>query len=119
MINVIADILNQVSFATGVLAILVIVWGVIIGIAELIRAEVYKFRAGKEKTILLEKVRYDIGFHLLLGLEFLIAADIIRTVVNPTLEELAILGSIVAIRIGISYFLGKEIGRYGDNERGE
>ena len=43
-------------------------------------------------------------------LEFLIAADIIHTIVKPTLEELAILGSIVIIRTIISYFLGKEMG---------
>jgi uncharacterized membrane protein len=46
-----------------------------------------------------------------LGLEFLIAADIIRTIIRPTLEELAILGGIVVIRTVISYFLGKEIGQ--------
>lgn len=52
------------------------------------------------------------------GLEVPIAGDIIGTVVNLSLEELAILGSIVAMRIGITYFLGKEIGRCGENESG-
>ena len=38
-----------------------------------------------------------------------ISADIIRTVINPTLEELVILGSMVAIRTVISFFLNKEM----------
>lgn len=58
-------------------------------------------------------MRWDLGFHLLLGLEFLIAADIIRTIVHPSLQELAILGSLVAIRTVISYFLNKEIEHLG------
>jgi uncharacterized membrane protein len=43
-------------------------------------------------------------------LEFLIAADIIHTIVEPTLKELAILGGIVVIRTIISFFLGRELG---------
>jgi uncharacterized membrane protein len=56
-----------------------------------------------------EAVRHQLGSYLLLGLEFLIAADIIRTVSHPTLSDMAILASIVAIRTVISYFLDREI----------
>ncbi len=49
------------------------------------------------------------GFHLILGLEFLIAADVLNTILRPTLEELAILAGIVAIRTLLSFFLGWEI----------
>ncbi len=38
----------------------------------------------------------------------LIAGDVIRTIILPKLEEIAILGSIVAIRVVISFFLNKE-----------
>jgi len=44
-----------------------------------------------------------------MGLEFLIIADMIRTVINPTLQELAVLGSIVVIRTIVSYFLDREM----------
>jgi uncharacterized membrane protein len=44
-----------------------------------------------------------------LGLEFLIAADVVRTIIQPTLMELAILGSIIAIRTAISFFLNMEM----------
>jgi uncharacterized membrane protein len=107
------NILEYISLGIGIVAVIVIIWGVITGLIELARAELSRFKASTEKSVRMEKVRHDIGFHLLVGLEFLIAADIIRTIVKPTLEELAILGVIVAIRTVIGYFLGKEIGHYG------
>ncbi|MBN1152002.1 MAG: DUF1622 domain-containing protein [Dehalococcoidia bacterium] len=55
------------------------------------------------------RLRQQLGSSLLLGLEFLIAADVIRTVLQPTLEEVGILGGIVAIRTVISYFLHREM----------
>ena len=46
----------------------------------------------------------------LLGLEVLIIADIVRTIiVDPTLESVAVLGAIVVIRILLSFSLEVEI----------
>ena len=36
-------------------------------------------------------------------------SDIIRTVLSPTLEGLAVLGALVAIRSAISFFLEREV----------
>jgi uncharacterized membrane protein len=103
------QILDYVTLAVGSVAVLVIIYGVILGTVELARAEWRRAGTLEQKSVLFERIRYDIGFHLLLGLEFLIAADIIRSVVRPTLEELAILGGIVTIRTVLSYFLGREM----------
>ena len=47
---------------------------------------------------------------ILLGLEVLIIADIVRTIiVDPTLESVAVLGTIVVIRILLSFSLEVEI----------
>jgi len=46
-----------------------------------------------------------------MGLEFMIGADIVRTLIRPSLQELAVLGSMVAIRTVISFFLNKEMGK--------
>lgn len=54
-------------------------------------------------------LRHHFGSYLLLGLEFLIAADIIHTIFTPTLQKLAVLGGIVAIRTVINYFLNLEL----------
>jgi uncharacterized membrane protein len=55
-------------------------------------------------------VREVFGRSLLLGLEFLVAADIIRTVaVQPSLENVGVLGLIVLIRTFLSFSLEVEI----------
>jgi uncharacterized membrane protein len=54
--------------------------------------------------------RTSLARGILLGLEFLVAADIIGTVaVEPTLENLYVLGVIVLIRTFLSFSLGVEI----------
>jgi uncharacterized membrane protein len=55
-------------------------------------------------------VRRGIGRSILLGLEVLIIADIIRTiVVEPTIESVLALGGIVMIRIVLSFALEVEM----------
>ncbi|MCS6931162.1 MAG: DUF1622 domain-containing protein [Acetobacteraceae bacterium] len=55
-------------------------------------------------------IRADLGRGILLGLELLIAADIIGTVVvEPTLANLAVLGGIVLIRTFLSFALEAEL----------
>ena len=57
-----------------------------------------------------ERYRTRLGQAILLGLELLVAADIIQTVtVLPTLERVGILASIVAIRTFLSTTLAVEI----------
>jgi uncharacterized membrane protein len=52
----------------------------------------------------------DIGRAILLGLEVLVAADIIRTVAfTPTMESVLILAVIVAIRTFLSWSLALEL----------
>jgi uncharacterized membrane protein len=63
---------------------------------------------------LYRRLRQDIGRAILLGLEVLVAADIIRTVaVTPTLTSVAVLGAIVVIRTFLSMSLQLEVdGRF-------
>ena len=66
-------------------------------------------------------LREDVGRAILLGLEFLIGADIIRSVVvDPTLDNILTLGLIVLIRTFLSMTLQLEIeGRWPwQRERG-
>ena len=55
-------------------------------------------------------VRTAFGRSILLGLEFLVAADIIRTVaVQPSLQNVLVLGLIVLIRTFLSFSIEVEI----------
>ena len=65
-------------------------------------------RAAKDQAV--AEFRSDLGRSILLGLEFLVAADIINTVaIEPTLESLAVLAGIVLIRTFLSFSLEVEI----------
>ena len=56
------------------------------------------------------ELRQELGSAIVLGLEFLVAGDIIRTVaVNPSLQSVAVLGLIVLIRTFLSMTLQLEI----------
>lgn len=54
--------------------------------------------------------RASLGRSILLGLELLVAADIIRTVtIEPTLEGVAVLGGLILVRTFLSFSLEAEI----------
>ena len=57
-----------------------------------------------------DSYKHQIGRSLLLGLEFLVAADVIRTVaLEPTLGNVAVLGLLVLVRTFLSWSLTVEI----------
>jgi len=99
------EYLHHASFGIGVL---VIVFGVVCGLVRFIRAE---FSAARGLSVDEERkqLRHVLGYYLLLGLEFLIAADIIDTLMKPSTQDLVILGAIVAIRTVISFSLNSEL----------
>jgi len=54
--------------------------------------------------------RADLGRSILLGLEFLVAGDILKSlVINPTLEDLVVLAGLILVRTFLSVALGVEI----------
>lgn len=69
-----------------------------------------KRRAGSEPLSVYRSYRQLLGRSILLGLELLVAADIIRTVaVTPTFESVGVLAIIVLIRTFLSFSLELEI----------
>jgi uncharacterized membrane protein len=56
-------------------------------------------------------VRLALGRWLALGLEFALAADILRTAIAPTWHDVGQLAAIAALRTMLNFFLAKEIAR--------
>ncbi len=54
-------------------------------------------------------IRLDLGRWLALALEFELAADILRTAVAPTWNEIGQLAAIIVIRTALNFFLQREI----------
>jgi uncharacterized membrane protein len=73
---------------------------------------IFVYRAARSESLINAAAlfRSSFGRAILLGLEFLIAGDIINTVaVRPTLESVAVLAGIVLIRTFLSFSLELEI----------
>ncbi len=84
----------------------------IIVIGAILTTAVFVARALKEGGLdeCYRRFRSDFGKAILLGLEFLIASDIVGTVaVGPTFRDLGVLGLLVLIRTFLSFALELEI----------
>jgi uncharacterized membrane protein len=101
--------IETVGAALDVLGVALIVAGLLISASRYLAAYL-----GGAAIDAFRRLRQDIGRAILLGLEVLVAADIIRTVaVTPTVESVLILAGIVAIRTVLSISLQVEVdGRF-------
>lgn len=63
-----------------------------------------------------EGIRLQLGRVLILGLEFTVASDILRTAVAPTRQDILNLGAIVLLRTLLNYFVEREI-QQGEQRR--
>ncbi len=98
------EVIAMVAEGIEVLAVLVIVGGIVYAIVH------YFSHTRLQVSGAYKGFKDRIGNSLLLGLEFLVAADIIRTVaLNPTLQSVAVLGLLVLIRTFLSWALVVEI----------
>jgi uncharacterized membrane protein len=66
-------------------------------------------RDAVERTHRLNTGRIELGRHILAALEVFIVADLIRTVLHLTLENVLLLGGLVIIRSIISFFIEREV----------
>jgi uncharacterized membrane protein len=83
---------------------------IVLGILGASFAVLWQVLHGRSGSAAFTLYRANVGRAILLGLEFLVAADIINTVaIEPTLESLLILGGIVLIRTFLSFSLEIEI----------
>jgi uncharacterized membrane protein len=105
--------LDDVALGVGIVGVVVVGWGVLVGTLLFLRGEISSLAKRDVKDVPLETIRFYVGRHLLLGLEFLIAADIMRTIAQPTLEQVTVLAVIVAIRTVLSFFLTRDIEHIG------
>ena len=57
-------------------------------------------------------MRRDLAMYLLLWLEFIVASDIIDTMLNLDMQTLILLGWLILIRVVVWFMLDKEISEY-------
>ena len=99
------EAMDWVSRGFEVVGITVLVIGFLAGVIKALLAY-----AGGRREGSYDLLRRYFGRSILLGLEILIAADLIRTVaVQPTLENVLVLGLIILIRTFLSFTLEIEM----------
>lgn len=103
-------------FVTYVLGLLTTIvdasTGIAIGVgvlAALLRIARLGLRRGAGLDAAMSEIRITLGRWLALALELALAADILRTVMVPTWDEIGKLGAIVVLRTVLNYFLEREI----------
>jgi uncharacterized membrane protein len=101
-----AETMEHVAQAFEVVGAVVLLAGLLLAVGLAVRV---LRRSGDAKQAY-KVLRQSFGGVILLGLEILVAADLVRTVaVEPTLDNVVILGIIVLIRTVLSFSLEIEI----------
>ena len=92
----------------SIISVAVVIYGVLNALIAFVRTEFLRLK-GRYSFLRVRVIRADLGTYLLLSLELLIAADVIKTILEPGLQELIILAGVVLLRTILSFFLNKEI----------
>jgi len=85
---------------------------IIVGASVVIALIGYVKTLGRAKG---ETIRFRLAGGLLLGLDFAVASDILKTILVPTTNELIILSVIVGLRIVLGWSLSKEISGHSED----
>ena len=105
------DMIRNVGGYMDLAGVAVMVIGAVVSIPMAMRGfQPRRLPEGAEPLSVYRSYRQLLGRSILLGLELLVAADIIRTVaVTPTFESVGVLAIIVLIRTFLSFSLELEI----------
>lgn len=98
------SLVEQIHEIISYIGIAVILWGVVRSILGVV-AESFS----KKKTLYFREPRLVLCEHIVFGLEFMVAGDVISTIIMPDYHTLLVLGGLVLIRTILSYFVDIEL----------
>ena len=101
-LSIFLDILQILAGIFGFAGAALIVYGGLRAAIKVLLLEFWK------RAYAYNKIRNEFTSKIVFGLEFLIAADILRTLIAPTQQEIINLGAVVVIRTILGYFLQRE-----------
>ena len=97
------DVIDKIGMTIDAAGVVVIVVGAVMAFV------ITAVRLSRRQSNVYGRFRQQLGQAILLGLELLVAADIVRTVAaSPSLTSVAILAAIVLIRTFLSFSLEVE-----------
>lgn len=104
----IREILTLIQHVVSLIGILIILSGVLLAAYQYIYYSYTNFLA-IDVTTKINTIRLHLGRILILGLEFIVAADLIGTTTTPDYYALGMLAIIVAIRTFLSFSINREL----------
>jgi uncharacterized membrane protein len=104
--------IGYLTFAIEIMAAIIV--AIIITIAFISALRLLR-KPTPERTLAAETVRLGLARGLLLVLDFVVASDILKTILVPSMTELSLLAVIVGIRIILGWSLAKELDRHKDH----
>lgn len=100
--------LERLAICIDLFGVAIILFGFFVALIDLFRA--FSKGIGLRRELMgLSHARTTLATYILTGLEFMIASDIIHTVITRQFSDLLFVGLLVLIRTAISFFLGKEV----------
>jgi uncharacterized membrane protein len=107
LVSIVRAVIEWAALGIEILGATVIVAGVL---RVVITRGAVRYLYQLDKPGAYETYKHQMGRSLLLGLEFLVAGDVVRTVaLDPTLNNVGVLGLLVLIRTFLSWSLAVEI----------
>lgn len=106
--EIVVKSLYVIIYAVFAVSVVVMVIGFLICIKDMLKIAFTKGDRIK-KDEMFKLARLDLGGYILMGLEIMIIADILETLVHPSIDYFIKLFVIVVIRTTLAYFLNKEI----------
>lgn len=100
----IEHILNSISLCFEIVGVVIIVLSALYSLGYFL--VYFKNRNNKPSV---DVMRLELGRGIVLGLEYFLAADIIRTAITPDYYEIGLLSILVVIRTILNYFLNKDL----------
>jgi uncharacterized membrane protein len=104
--------LHYIKDFISVIGVIVIVMGTLHSLYQIIQLI-------KHKKFSINAIRLQFGHTVILGLEFMVAGDIVGSLIEPDYYNLGLLGILVIIRTILSYFLNLELEALSPEQRKE
>jgi uncharacterized membrane protein len=84
--------------------------GTLVIVLEVCRTIVqYVLRFVRRKDVHMRPLRIRLGQAMVMGLEFQVAADILRTATSPTWNDILLLAALIALRTVLNFLLEQEL----------
>src|SRR5262245_15088916 len=105
MEHVLRETADAAALVLECIAVVLVVWGTLVAVTDALGHIAKPRRPGWRR-----QVWVSLGVWLLLALQFALGADIVRSVIAPTWNDIGQLAAIAVIRTFLNHFLEQEIG---------